>query len=138
MKKQKSNASKEVPCHIDETYIEALLGAMKLHRPCVHLVEAAGRFLRMLDVRTPNDFAFEYTGYLTLRWYDGTGDHLGDSRVSISATVWEGSVSIRGCLARPRRYNDADQTQVLGLPYSEAASLLKVFVSQVDTPTVED
>ena len=119
-------------------YISILLAAMRLHRPCASLAGAAERFLGLLGtVRPPNDFQFEYTGFLTLRWYDGPGDHLGNSKVNIRASVSQDSVSIRGCLARPRRYNDNDQTQVLGLPFAEAANLLKVFVAQVDAPEVQ-
>jgi len=120
-------------------YIDAILTALRLHRPCAEteglLAQVDELFMALQNkkIRQPNDWQPEYTGGFTVRWYDGDGSRLGHSSKSCQITIGKSDAgfvyTIRG---RLRKFSQGEQCDLTLGEFCDAVDVLVVMIKSVD------
>jgi hypothetical protein len=132
MGKRSSKATPEVTV-IDEQYIATMVAAAKLHNPVAPIAEHFGAVLgkaAAAGMRRPNDWQFEYNGYVSLRWYDGPGDRLGGSSRNISLGIAASDCHIRGRL--DKSYSSGGGVSIEALPVDDAITVIRPLIDMID------
>lgn len=118
---------------IDLDYVSVIRAAARLHNPCAPIERRIGDVLNAIgamEIRRPNDWQFEYTGFVTLRWHDG-GEKIGGSKKWISFCIHGDHASIRGAIDSELRYDSGGVT-INKMSFEDAIQVLKVLVGMVD------
>lgn len=116
----------------------AIIPALETHRPCkasgvLEALETLLWGLKGLGVRSPNDWCPEYTGYVTLRWYDGEGDHLSGSKSNVQIAVLPDELRISGKIGTKKAsYSSGDGFSIPCLDHDAAMSILPVLIEMID------
>lgn len=122
-------------------YTAKLCNALDTHRPCASRGSVAGLELALValaerNVRRPNDWMPDYNGNITVRWYDGQGDHLSGSKVSLSLTVDGSSAKVSGRLSGSVGIREGASLSVDGMNIVDACEMVALLMKQIDRKPV--
>ena len=137
----KRRTAKKKPAQITPAYTAAIHSALLTHRPCnasgvAVWVRDVLSALVAHDIRAPNDWAPDWNGGFQMRWYNGGGDHLGNSSKSCSLSILPHDnsyrVTIKASLDKSYRTHDGANSTIPGLMLDQAAEILAIMVELVD------
>lgn len=123
---------------INAAYITDMVTAFGYHRPIASTPGALDRISQLFNlladngIRAPNDWQPDFTGSLSLRWYDGSGDNFSGSKRSASVSITtDGKCHVRASIG-DRSAGDSHGSVLPNLNERDAVTILGIIVGIID------